>query len=368
MTPTIAKPAAGTPVSQLDTPCMVVDLDALEHNMRVMAETYANSSCKLRPHVKNHRSPEIIRRQMAMGGTVEGVCSAKVSEAEVFVDAGIPQVLIANQAPTLDKVRRLAALANRADIIVAVDAPEHVGLLADGAQEADVTIGVVIEINTSMGRAGIREADTSVALARLVTDSPGLRFRGIMSHQTMDGMPDRETRYLKAREYFAIVLEVKRVLEEAGFPVEIVSAGETWTYDVAAETPGITEVQGGTYIMMSVPYSYMRDFKYAARVYGTVISTPAPDTAIGDVPVEAIGAPDGELPTVEGLPGVRVRMITPEHTVLEMDSRKPLRVGDRFALITHQQDITMTRWDQYVVARDGLVVDVWDVPARGRHH
>jgi 3-hydroxy-D-aspartate aldolase len=335
--------------------------------MRVMSEAYAGTPTKLRSHVKNHRSPEIIRRQLALGGTVNGVCASKVSEAEVFVDAGIPQVLIANQIATPEKAQRLAALAKRADVIIAVDDLAHVRLLGEAAADADAAIGVVIELNTSMRRAGVRDGSQCVEIAQAVTDTPGLSFQGIMSHQTIDGFPDRETRFLKGREYFDMVLQTKRDLEAAGFPVEMVSTGETWTYDVAAETPGITEVQGGTYIMMSVPYSYMGDFRFAARILGTVVSTPAPDIAIGDVSVEAIGSPDG-VPTVEGLSGVYVKAITADHTVLSMDPRNPLKVGDRFALITHQQDITMTRWDRYVVVKDGRVIDSWEVAARGRHH
>lgn len=356
-------PLPGTRVASLETPVLVVDMDALEHNIRTAAARFEGSGVRLRPHVKNHKAAAIAHLQLA-AGTVGGVCAAKVSEAEAMVDAGVRQVLVANQVVTPAKIWRLAALALRADVLVAVDDAEHVRRIAEGAQAIGATIGAVIEVNTSMRRAGIRHVEQAPALAHTIAGTPGLRFRGIMSHQTIDGFPDRETRYLKAREYFGRVLAVKRAIEDAGLPVEIVSTGETWSYDVAADTPGITEVECGTYVFMEVPYTFMREFRIAARVLGSVISTPSASIAIGDVPMDAIGAPNG-VPTVEDIQGVRVRAVTLEHTVLESDGPMPLCAGDRFALLTHQQDVTMNRWDRYVVARAGTVVDVWEVTARG---
>lgn len=356
-------PLPGARVHDIETPVLVVDLDALEHNIRTAAARFAGTGARLRPHVKNHKSPAIAHLQLA-AGTAGGVCAAKVSEAEAMVDAGVRQVLVANQVVTPAKLRRLAALALRADVMVAVDDAEHVRRIADGARALGATIGAVIEVNTSMRRAGIRHVEQAAALAHTIAGTPGVRFRGIMSHQTIDGSPDRETRYLKAREYFGRVLAVKRAIEEAGIPVEIVSTGETWSYDAAADTPGVTEVECGTYVFMEVPYTFMREFRIAARVLGTVISTPSATIAIGDVPMDAIGAPDG-VPTLEGMPGVHVRAVTLEHTVLESDGPMPLRAGDRFALLTHQQDVTMNRWDRYVVARGDRVVEVWEVTARG---
>lgn len=363
----IARPSPGTPVDQLDTPCLVVDLDALDHNINVIARRYRDATVKLRPHVKNHRCPQLAHLQIAAGGTVGGVCAAKVTEAETMVEADVRQVLVANQVVAPAKIRRLASLALRADVMVAVDDPEQVRRLADGAAALGATIGVVIEVNTSMRRAGIRSPGQGAALARLVAATPGLRFRGVMSHQTIPGFPDRATRFAKAREYFGQVLDVKRAIEATGIPVEIVSTGETWSYDVAAETAGVTEIEGGTYLFMEVPYRYMEEFRIAARVLGTIISRPGPTIAIGDISLEALGAPR-DLPSVDGLPGVTVESLTPDHTVLRTEQGSDLAVGDRYALLTHQQDITMSRWDQYVVARDGVVVGVWDVTARGCHN
>ncbi|MFB3092265.1 MAG: alanine racemase, partial [Dehalococcoidia bacterium] len=128
------QPLPGTPVEELDTPCLLLDMEALEHNIGVMANYYRDKAAKLRPHIKNHKSPALAHMQIRAGGTVGGVCVAKVSEAEVMVQGGIPQVLIANQVVTRDKIARLMALAKRADMLVACDDPRNARDLSEGAQ------------------------------------------------------------------------------------------------------------------------------------------------------------------------------------------------------------------------------------------
>ncbi|MCE2423858.1 MAG: alanine racemase [Pseudomonadales bacterium] len=171
----------GDPVEMLETPVLVVDLDALEHNVGVIAGHYRGKSIRVRPHGKNHKSLGILRMQLAAGSTVSGVCAAKVSEAEVLAASGVDNVLVANQVVVPDKIARLARLAERVDTMVAVDALAQVDLLAMGAGNA--TLGVVIEIDTMMGRGGVRTVESAVALARRITATPGLEFRGVMSHQ-----------------------------------------------------------------------------------------------------------------------------------------------------------------------------------------
>lgn len=169
-------------LSEVETPALIIDLDALEHNIGVIADCYRDKPIRLRPHVKNHKSPRILAMQMAAGGTVGGICAAKVSEAEAFAEiAG--NVLIANQVVGEDKIARLAALARRVDTTVAVDAGIQVELLSRGAREADALLGVVIEVDTSMGRGGVRTSRQAVALAEQAMEAPNLRFRGVMSHQ-----------------------------------------------------------------------------------------------------------------------------------------------------------------------------------------
>ena len=360
-------PSPGTPIEELDTPCLLLDLDALEHNIGVMADYYGNRATKLRPHVKNHKSPAIAHMQIRAGGTVGGVCASKVSEAEVMVRAGIPQVLIANQIVENGKIARLLSLAKEADMLVACDDAQNAIALSEGAMASGSRLGVLVEIDTQMGRCGVRSIEEGVRLAERIHSLPGIALRGIMSHQNFTPTGEEETRVLEGRRIIQKVLDLRQALEQKGLPVEIVSTGETWSYDVAGDMPGVTEIQAGTYALMDTGYSHMSQFRYAVKVLGTVISASRPGTAVGDVGIKAIGTSKG-LPSVENMEGATVRALHAEHTILRLDHSARLRPGDKFALIPAQQDILVSRWDQYTTVRRGKVEAVWDIPARGCFH
>ncbi len=362
------RPLIGTPVSDLDTPCLLVDVDALAHNYGVIADTYRDTDCKMRTHIKNLKSPLLAHMQIRAGGTVGGVCAAKVAEAEVMVEGGIDDILIPNQVVTQDKIERLCVLARQASIMVAADNADNLRSLSAAAERMGVSIGVVIEVDTQMQRAGIRATEQGVALAKLAASLPAIEFKGVMSHQTLPGHPDRETRFIEGPRFIQKTLDVKDAIEAVGIPVEVVSAGESWTYDICPTIPGVTEVEGGTYALMSHAYAYMEDFEIAAKILGTVISTPRPGVAIGDTGSRCLGSPGGVLPMLDELAGVSVAALHPTHIVLQSDGDMPLRIGDKYRLISGQQDIMVNRWDQYIAVRDDAVEAVWDIPARGCHN
>ena len=362
------RPRIGTAMADLETPCLLVDLDALEHNFRVVADVYSGTECKLRQHAKNIKTPLIAHKQIRAGGTVGGVCAAKVSEAEVMVEGGIRDVLITSEVVTRDKMARVCGLSRVADVKVAVDSRGPLLELSRVALGMGAEVGAVIEVNTSMDRAGVRTVGHGVELAKLATELPGIVFQGVMSHQTIAGDPDRETRFIEGRRFIQMCLDVRDGIEAAGIPVEIVSTGETWTIDVAAEIPGVTEIQGGTYALMGTGATYMEDFRFAGKVLSTVVSRPAPEVAIGDVGFRALAAPNGVLPSVEGLPGVTVAALEDQHIVLRSAAPMPLDVGDQFLLLSAQHDIMVNRWDEFICIREGRVEAVWPILARGCHH
>ena len=358
----------GMPIEALETPVLLIDMDALEHNIGVIASHYRDTRIRLRPHGKNHKSPRILAMQIAAGGTVGGVCAAKVSEAEVFADAGVGNVLIANQVVDVDKIRRLAMLAKRVETMVAIDDEMQIGRLAAGARATGATLGVVIEIDTVMRRGGVRSIKHAVALARIVAETPHLRFRGVMSHQVpVVESPNRDQRFADGGRSIERVLQAKQAIEAASIPVEVVSTGESWTYDVAASYPEVTEIEGGTYALMEVPYAYMREFRLAVRAMGRVSARPDARTAIGDVPIDAIGAPNG-LPTLEERDDIAVTGIDHHGVVLSGEGVLSLEVGALFFLHTHQQDVTVNRWDRLVGVRDGVVETIFETWARGCVH
>ena len=364
------RPAIGTPQEELETPCLLVDLDALEHNYRKIADTYAESTTKLRQHTKNIKCPQLAMMQMEAGGTVGGVCAAKVSEAEAMFEGGITDVLIPNQVVTRDKIARVCQLALRGTVSVVVDDLRNVQSISEVATGHSVEIGVLVEVDTQMGRAGVRNVQSGVELAKLAHSSPGIRFKGVMSHQTIDGDsdPDRETRFTEGRRMIQKCLDVKDAIEAAGIPVEVVSTGETWTYDVAASIPGVTEVEGGSYALYDTMFGYMDDFQFAAKIMGTVISTPRQGTAIGDTGSRALASPRGILPSVASHENVTVERLYEDHAVLGLGEGTVLEIGDKYLLHSGQQDIMVNRWDHIVGVRDGVVEGVYYVSARGCHN
>ena len=361
------RPLPGTPIDELDTPCLILDMDSIDHNMEVMASYYEGKSSKLRGHSKNHKTPALALRQIRRGGTVGGVCAAKVAEAEVMVHGGIPSVFITSEVIAPLKIQRLCALAQEAEMLVACDDPKNAANLSKAAVAIGVDLGVVIELETGLRRCGVQDTEQGVALARTIHSLPGLTFRGIMSHQVISPMPDREDRVTEGRRLIQSVVDLKEGIEADGTPVEIVSTGETWSYDVAGEIPGVTEVQGGSYLVMETAYGYMSEFQQAGKVLTTVISTPRPVVAVGDAGIKAVGALKG-LPVVDDRPGITVESMDGDHTVFSLAHGVELRIGDQLALVPAQQDAMVSRWDRFIGVRDGKVETVWDIQARGCHN
>ncbi|MCI0802054.1 MAG: alanine racemase [Chloroflexi bacterium] len=363
----IYRPTPGTLMEDLDTPCLVIDMDDLDHNMDVIADTYEGRSAKLRGHAKNHKTPAIAHRQIRRGGTVGGVCAAKVSEAEVMVHGGIPSVFITSEIVASMKIDRLCSLAGQAEMLVACDQAANARDLSKAATARGVELGVVIELETGLRRCGVREIDAGVALAKEIVSLPGLRFRGVMSHQVIPDMPDREDRAVEAARTIKGVIDLKDAIESEGIQIDIVSTGETWSYDVAAEIPGVTEIQGGSYLMMETHYSYMTEFHYAGKILTTIISAPRPGVAIGDAGIRAISSISG-MPEVFDRPGVTVESMDSDHAVFKVEPGASLKIGDQVLLIPAQQDAMVSRWDRFIGLRKGKVEVVWDILARGCHN
>ena len=362
------EPQPGTPIAQLDTPCLILDMDALDHNMDVIADFYGDRHSKLRGHSKNHKSPALALRQIQRGGTVGGVCAAKVAEAEVMVQGGVASVFVTSEVVAPAKLTRLCALADQAEILIACENEANARDLSQAATAQGVTLGVVIEQETGLLRCGVQGVESGMALARLIDSLPGLALRGVMSHQMMsEPSSDREDRATEAHRLIQPVLDLQGAMLAAGLPVDIVSTGETWSYDIAGDMPEVTEIQGGSYLVMETSYDYIEDFQLAGKVLTSIISVPRPGTAIGDAGARAVGALKG-MPRVEGRPGVEAVAMDTDRTVFQVAEGAELAVGDQVTLLPGQQDAMVSRWDRFIGIRNGVVETVWDIEARGCHN
>lgn len=360
---------------ELDTPCLVVDLDRLEQNITEMATYARERGLALRPHVKTHKTAEIARLQRQHG--VAGFTCAKIGEAEALADAGVlDDVLLAYQIVGDQKIRRLLALMERARVTVAVDSVEVAEPLSRAVQAAGKTLDVVIEVDTGLRRAGVEPGEPVVRLARDLVQMPGLRVRGLMTHEGHAG------RARDASELAAIAQRVGRdmvdsaaLLQRAGVPVDIVSVGSTPAAFETTRVPGITEMRPGTYVFYDCAafrFGRIGPERCALRVLTTVISRPAPDRAVVDAGSKTLTM-DPPPPGRQGhgyvvdFPDAVIARLSEEHGVIELPpAARGLRVGDRLEIVPNHVCPTVNLQDELFAVRGDEVVETWRVVARGK--
>ena len=271
-------------LTEIPTPALVVDVPAMERNLKRMHEFYAGSTCKIRPHFKAHKTPEVARRQLA-AGACSGLTCATVAEAEVVLAEGLTDdVLIANEVVGPGKAARVAALNRRADVKVAVDSEYGLEDIARAARDASVEVGVLVDVDVGLPRCGVAPGEPALELARRVDATEGVRLRGMMGYEGhVVAIEDREEREARAAKAMDRLLSSVRMVRDAGLPCEIVSAGGTGTYDITGRIEGITEIQAGSYALMDTAYAKLDiPFELAFTVLGTVLSRPRPDRCVTD--------------------------------------------------------------------------------------
>ncbi|HKZ53859.1 MAG TPA: DSD1 family PLP-dependent enzyme [Anaerolineales bacterium] len=356
----------GVTKSGIDTPALLIDIEAMENNLERMAEFFRGSEVRLRPHFKTHKTPIIAHKQMAAGA--KGITCQKLGEAEVLVGAGIADILIASQIVGSQKISRLAGLAHHAHLVVAVDQADNVRELSQAVSAAGSSLRVVVEVDVGFERCGVLPGEAAVSLAELVSQSPGLEFAGLMGYEGHAVfMTDRQSREQAVREALARLVRTAELVRQAGLAVDIVSAGATGTYDMVGRFPGVNEIQAGSYVLMDTRYREVGvGFRCALTVLATVISLPAPGRAVIDAGKKTVSADFG-LPTVISPDGLRLVRLSEEHGILEVDRQaEALRVGDRVELIPSHVCTTVNQNDRFYALRRGHLEGIWPIAARGK--
>ncbi len=362
----IVSQSIGIHKSEIDTPALVIDLDAMESNIRRMADYFVTRSATLRPHSKTHKCPIIAHKQIEAGA--RGITCAKLGEAEVMVESGIRDILIANQIIGKEKIMRLAALARHADMIVAVDAASNLRDLSEAAQVFGSEIGVVVDVDVGMGRCGTRSVDETVALALLSVSLKNIRFRGVMGYEGhCVFIQDKQERTAKCHLANAILVEAADAVRRAGIEVEIVSGGGTGTYDIAGEYPGITEIEAGSYVFSDARYNGIVDgFKPALSVLATVVSRPERDIVITDAGLKTMTSEFG-MPVLKGIQGAELIKLSEEHGKIHLDRDIPdLKTGDKVEILPSHGCTTINLHDFYFGLRGDRLETVWNIAARGK--
>ena len=357
----------GTPVDELDTPALVVDLDLMDANIQAYQGYFANTGVTVRPVVTSHLCPQVARRQLA-GPAARGIAATTVGEAEVFAAAGFDDLLLANQIVTASKIRRLCVLARQAEVAVAVDSAENVAQLSQAAAAAGVELGVFVEIEAGLGQCGVAPGADAVALARAVNAAAGLRFRGLLATAPGPTGDDPESHARQTRQNLQLVIDARDLLESAGLTVPEVSVGGAHCHAAAGRMPGITEVRAGRYPLMDVRLqSHLPGLSLAAMVLATVISRPAPGLAVLDAGHKATG-PDQGRPILQGHPGAVATRFSAEHGVIELEigAGDALQPGEKAMLAPYELVACANQYDYIRAVRGGRLEGYWPLSARGR--
>ncbi len=362
--------APGDSIDGIDTPALVVDLDALERNLDLMANAVRGAGVALRPHAKSHKCPAIADLQIERGAV--GICCQKVGEAEAFVAAGIRDVLVTNEIVGANKLARLAALANDATIGVLADDAANVRHVGAAARAAGVTLDVLVEIDVGAQRCGVAPGASAVPIAEAVARTPALRFRGIHAyHGAAQHLRSPVERSVAIGRAVELVRETKAVIEAAGIGCAVVTGAGTGTWQHERDSGVYTEIQPGSYVFMDADYNRnalapdQHPFEQSLYVVATVMSAPARERAIVDAGLKAFAFDSGP-PLVYGARGLEFVKASDEHGVLAVGrDRDPPVIGDRIWLIPGHCDPTVNLYDWLVGVRGSRVECVWPVAARG---
>jgi 3-hydroxy-D-aspartate aldolase len=368
-----AKP--GMDAADIQTPCLVLDLDALERNIKKMGDYAKDHGMRHRVHGKMHKSVDVAKLQEELGGAI-GVCCQKVSEAEVFARGGIKDILVSNQVRDPQKIDRLARLPKYGcRTIVCVDDLNNVADLSAAAKKHGTELEVFVEIDCGAGRCGVSTTQDVVAIARAVDAADNLKFSGIQAYQgAMQHMDKYEDRKAKLDIAIDMVKDAVQGLKSVGLEPELVSGGGTGSYYFESTSGVYNELQCGSYAFMDADYGRILDkdgkridqgeWDNAMFILTQVMSHTKADKAICDAGLKAQSIDSG-LPVVYGRTDVKYIKCSDEHGVIE-DPNGALKIGEKLKLVPGHCDPTANVHDWYVGVRGGKVESVWPVSARGK--
>ncbi|MEN8872482.1 MAG: 3-hydroxy-D-aspartate aldolase BhcC [Pacificibacter sp.] len=368
-----AKP--GMDEADIQTPCLVLDLDALERNVKKMGDFAKAAGMRHRSHGKMHKSVDVQKLQESLGGAC-GVCCQKVSEAEVFARGGIKDVLVSNQVTAPQKIDRLAGLPKLgARTICCVDDIANIANLSAAAVKHGTQIECLVEIDCGAGRCGVTTTPAVVELAKAIDAADGLKFAGLQAYQgAMQHLDSYAEREGKTQIAIDMVKDAVDTLKADGLECDIVGGGGTGSYYFESASKVFNELQCGSYAFMDADYGRILDengnridegeWENALFILTTVMSHAKADKAIVDAGLKAQSVDSG-LPFIFGRKDVKYVMCSDEHGVVA-DEGGMLKVNDKLKLVPGHCDPTCNVHDWYVGVRGGKVETVWPVSARGK--
>ncbi len=360
----------GMRLEEVDTPALVLELDAFERNLKRLADAVAGRGVRVRAHAKTHKCPEIAQRQIAAGAV--GMCCQKVAEAEALVDGGVGDVLVSNEVVGAAKIARLAQLASRAKIGVCVDDAGNARALDAAAGAVGATLDVYVEIDVGARRCGVAPGAPALALARAVVACRSLRFAGLQAYhgaaQHMRSMAERRAAIERAS---GEARRTRRMIEAAGIACPSVTGAGSGSFMFEIESGAYDEIQPGSYIFMDADYAKnewaapLPGFEHALFVLSTVMSRPAPGRVVLDAGHKASSVDSG-MPLVWARPGLTYTRASDEHGVLDVaPGAAAPALGEKLLLVPGHCDPTVNLHDWFVGVRAKTVEALWPITARG---
>jgi D-serine deaminase-like pyridoxal phosphate-dependent protein len=362
--------------ADLNTPVLVLDVEALDRNIQRMAALAANHGVALRPHAKTHKSVDIAKRQIGAGAV--GVCCAKIGEAEALSEGGVNGILITSPVAAPRAIERLAALAATAEgLIAVVDHPGVAEKLQTALAAADANLDVIIDIDPGIARTGVASAETAVALAEVISASPNLDYRGVQfycgSQQHIESYADRRAAIVERTAYLQSVIAA---LADAGFAPAIVTGSGTGTHRIDLDLGIFTELQAGSYVFMDKQYldcdltgeGGEPPFEVSLSVDARVVSANHGGLVTIDAGYKSLSTDGGVAVVQRGAPETTFfAFMGDEHAALiAPDIGTQLAPGDPVSLTVPHCDPTVNLYDNYHVVRGDTLTDIWPVSARGR--
>lgn len=347
-------------IKKLQTPALIVDLDIMEKNLATMASFFENNSCKLRPHFKNHKCVALAKKQLAAGAI--GISSATLHETETLVNAGINSILIANEIAGEANLKKLLALSEETEIILAVDSEIVVNDIARLSSSKKNKLGLVVDIDLGLKRCGVQPLGPALDLAKKIL-SKKLKFAGLMGYEGhLQRLGSGNENLITRKKALQQLVDTKNLLVNNAIPVSIVTAGGTGTYAIAGMIDGITEVQAGNYLLMDTSYApFAPDFHPSLSLLTTVISSTPGERFILDTGIKEISAERG-MPAIKNMPGAKLKALHAEHGIVEIENETlHVEVGEQVELSIFYSDGTLNLHSRMYGVRNGVVEEIFDI-------
>jgi len=349
------------------TPALLIDYDIMKENIEKMVKFVKDNNLSLRPHVKTHKCPIIGKMQLEAGAN--GICVARVGEAEIFAENGFTDILIANEVIELNQIKRLIKLNKKSLVRICVDSKKNIQDLNKYASKNKITLEVLLEVDIGLGRNGVKPGEEALNLANIIKDHKYLKLVGLQGYEGhLVSVTDPDLRKKQSEECMKKLIDTRNLLNLNGYDIKYLTVGNTVTYKYSGKVKGITELQPGTYVFNDWHYYQTSpEFNLAATVLGTITNNPGKRFYITDAGLKAMTSDSG-YPTIKSYPKSKIKVMTEEHSIFRAGPNDSFEIGQKLEIFPSHICTTVNLYDFLTVIKDDEVIAKWEILARGKNY